>query len=51
MLDARYARLASQWLTPVEIFKPHYAVGANSEKPSWGKPSVVQSQGDGLLVI
>ena len=25
MLDARYARLASQWLTPVEIFKPHYA--------------------------
>jgi hypothetical protein len=25
VLDARYARLASQWLTPVEIFKPHYA--------------------------
>ena len=25
MLDAKYARLASQWLTPVEIFKPHYA--------------------------
>ena len=24
-LDARYARLSSQWLTPVEIFQPHYA--------------------------
>ena len=24
-LDLRYRRLAKQWLTPVEIFKPHYA--------------------------
>lgn len=24
-LDVRYRRLAKQWLTPVEIFKPHYA--------------------------
>ena len=24
-LDARYARLSAQWLTPVEIFQPHYA--------------------------
>jgi hypothetical protein len=25
VLDAKYKQLASQWLTPVEIFKPHYA--------------------------
>ena len=25
VLAGRYAQLASQWLTPVEIFRPHYA--------------------------
>jgi hypothetical protein len=25
VLSGRYAQLASQWLTPVEIFRPHYA--------------------------
>ena len=25
MLAGRYTQLASQWLTPVEIFRPHYA--------------------------